>query len=194
MNSTNEIIETSVTEGARRATGVTDVSTQKTYVPDSEVRVPIKRPRHTDNYKQEVVAHVAELRETGGETGSYLRTKGLYFSTVKKWENKLNNGHKKIVVTLQTAFYNTLPSLPECDKSKADFAFFLYDLVPDKKTKTLSLKLQRIVYTRFADALEQIAKFEAGSITEFTDLLQKKLDTKLSGNSDATNLENIVVE
>jgi len=99
MNSTNEIIETSVTEGARRATGVTDVSTQKTYIPDSEVRVPIKRPRHTDNYKQEVVAHVAELRETGGEIGSYLRTKGLYFSTVKKWENKLKNGQKKIVVT-----------------------------------------------------------------------------------------------
>ena len=96
---TKEIIETSVTEGARRATGVTDVSTQKTDVPDSEVRVPIKRRRHTENYKQEVVAHISELRETGGEIGSYLRTKGLYFSTVKKWENKLKNGHKKIVVT-----------------------------------------------------------------------------------------------
>jgi len=83
MNSYNGITETSVTEGARRATGVTDVSTQKTYVPDSEVRVPIKRPRHTDNYKQEVVAHVAELRETGGEIGSYLRTKGKMDPIVK---------------------------------------------------------------------------------------------------------------
>ena len=99
MNNYNGITETSVTEGARRATGVTDVSTQKTDVPDSEVRVPIKRRRHTENYKQEVVAHISELRETGGEIGSYLRTKGLYFSTVKKWENKLKNGHKKIVVT-----------------------------------------------------------------------------------------------
>jgi hypothetical protein len=99
MISSNGITETSVTEGARRATGVTDVSTQKTDVPDSEVRVPIKRPRHTDNYKQEVVDRVTELRETGGEIGSYLRTKGLYFSTVKKWEYKLKNGHKKIIVT-----------------------------------------------------------------------------------------------
>ncbi|MDP3830180.1 MAG: hypothetical protein Q8Q47_02845, partial [Ignavibacteriaceae bacterium] len=99
MNNYNSITETSVTEGARRATGVTDVSAQKTDVPDSEVRVPIKRPRHTENYKQEVVAHVSELRETGGEIGSYLRTKGLYFSTVKKWENKLKNRQKKIVVT-----------------------------------------------------------------------------------------------
>ena len=108
-------------------------------------------------------------------------------SILKQW-------NKKQAVALQTVFYNTLPALPECDKSKADFAFFLYDLVPDKKAKTLSLKLERVVYTKFADALEQIAKFEAGSISEFTDLLQKKLDSKLSGNSDSANLENIVVE
>ena len=99
MISTTEFNETNVTEGARRATGVTVVSTQKTVVPDSEVRVPIKRPRHTANYKLDVVNRVTELRETGGEVGSYLRTKGLYSGTVKKWENKLKNGHKKIVVT-----------------------------------------------------------------------------------------------
>lgn len=108
-------------------------------------------------------------------------------SILKQWD-------KKQVVALQTSFYNTLPALPECDKSKADFAFFLYDLVADKKTKTLSLKLQRVVYTKFSDALKQIAKFEAGSIAEFTKLLQKKLDNKLSGASEANNLENIVVE
>jgi hypothetical protein len=108
-------------------------------------------------------------------------------SILKQW-------NKKQAVALQLAFYNTLPSLPECDKSKADFAFFLYDLVPNKKTKTLSLKLERVVYTKFASALEQIAKFEAGLMSEFTDLLQKKLDTKISGNTDINNLENIVVE
>jgi hypothetical protein len=108
-------------------------------------------------------------------------------SILKQW-------NKKQAVALQTAFYNTLPSLPEYDKSEADFAFFLYDLVPDKTTQTLLLKLQRVVYTKFANALEQIAKFEAGSISEFTELLQKKLDTKISGSSDINNLENIVVE
>ena len=55
MNSYKSNSETSVTEGARRATGVTDVFTQKTDVPESEVRVPQKRPRYTENYKQEVV-------------------------------------------------------------------------------------------------------------------------------------------
>jgi hypothetical protein len=108
-------------------------------------------------------------------------------SILKQWK-------KKQVVALQTSFYNTLPSLPEVDKAKADFAFFLYDLVPDKKTKILSLKLQKVVYTKFASALEQIAKFEAGSIAQFTDLLQKKLDAKRAGASDIDNLENVVVE
>lgn len=108
-------------------------------------------------------------------------------SILKQW-------NKKQAVALQTSFYNTLPSLPECDKLEADFAFFLYDLEPDRKTKSLSLKLQRVIYTKFVDALEQIAKFEAGPISEFTELLQKKLDRKLTFGSDINNLENIVVE
>jgi hypothetical protein len=108
-------------------------------------------------------------------------------SILKQWK-------KKQVVALQTSFYNTLPELPEFDKAESDFAFFLYDLVPVKKSKTLELKLQRVVYTKFAKALEQIAKFEAGSIKEFTEILQKKLDAKQAGKTDPDNIENIVVE
>jgi hypothetical protein len=106
----------------------------------------------------------------------------------------LKQWNKKQVVALQTSFYNTLPTLPEFDKAESDFAFFLYDLLPDKTNQTLSLKLQRVVYTKFESALEQIAKFEAGSITDFTELLQKKLDAKRAGKSDIDNPENIVVE
>ena len=108
-------------------------------------------------------------------------------SILKQWG-------KKQVVALQTSFYDTLPALPEFDKAESDFAFFLYDLVPDQQTRVLSLKLQRVVYTKFANALEQIAKFEAGSVNQFTETLQKKLDAKRLGISDVDNLENIVVE
>ena len=108
-------------------------------------------------------------------------------SILKQWD-------KKQVVALQTAFYNTLPPLPEVEKTESDFAFFLYDLVPDKNEKRLVLQLSRVVYTKFAIALEQIAKFEAGSITEFTQILQKKLDTRRSGAPDMDNLDNVVVE
>lgn len=108
-------------------------------------------------------------------------------SILKQW-------NKKQVVALQSSFFNTLPTLPEFDKSESDFAFYIYDLETNKKTKSLSLKLQRILFTKFADALEQIAKFEAGSISSFTELLQKKLDAKRAGSSDINNLENVVVE
>jgi hypothetical protein len=46
----------------------------------------------------------------------------------------------------------------------------------------------------FSMALEQIAKFEAGSIHDFTKVLQKKLDAKHSGAADMDNLDNIVIE
>jgi hypothetical protein len=106
----------------------------------------------------------------------------------------LKQWNKKQVVALQSSFYNTLTSLPEFDKNESDFAFFLYDLIPDDETKVLTLKLQRVVYTKFANALEQIAKFEAGSINQFTDILQRKLDAKRVGNTDTDNFENIVIE
>ena len=108
-------------------------------------------------------------------------------SILKQW-------NKKQTVALQTAFYNTLPPLPEVNKADSDFAFFLYDLVPVKKEKRLELRLSKVVYTKFSIALEQIAKFEAGSIKDFTQFLQKKLDAKRSGASDINNLENVVVE
>lgn len=107
-------------------------------------------------------------------------------SILKQWG-------KKQAVALQTAFYNTLPELPEVPKDLADFAFFLYDLVADQAGQTYNLTLSRVVYTRFKDALEQIAKFEAGSIDDFTKTLQQKLDAKRAGQPNP-DTENIVVE
>jgi hypothetical protein len=108
-------------------------------------------------------------------------------SILKQW-------NKKQAVALQTSFYDTLPLLPEVNKEDADFAFLLYDLTSVKNEKRLELTLTRIVYTKYDAALEQIAKFEAGSLTDFTDLLQKKLAAKHSGISGIHNLENTIVE
>ena len=108
-------------------------------------------------------------------------------SILKQW-------NKKQVVALQTSFYETLPPLPEVAKAESDFAFFLYDLVQVPKEKQLELKLRKVIYTNFAIALEKIAKFEAGSMNDFTQLLQKKLDAKHLGVTDFDNHENIIVE
>ena len=86
--------ETSETEGAHRATGVSDVSMRKTQGDDSEVKAPKRRQKYSDSYKQKVVAHRAELRKTGGELGSYLRQEGIYYSMVLQWERKLSKGNK----------------------------------------------------------------------------------------------------
>ncbi|TAG24202.1 MAG: hypothetical protein EAZ32_18855 [Cytophagia bacterium] len=109
-------------------------------------------------------------------------------SILKQW-------NKRQVVALQTSFYSTLPSFPEFSKDDSDFAFLLYDLVPNPQTQTLSLQLQRTVYTKFTNALEQIAKFEAGSISDFTSALQKKLSAKKRGSKgQMQDFENIVAE
>lgn len=81
-------VDQSETEGARRATVVSDLK------PDTEVPGTGKRPRHTENYKREIIAKISELRQTGnGGVGSYLRSKGLYASTVAKWEKQLKQGN-----------------------------------------------------------------------------------------------------
>jgi hypothetical protein len=82
----------------------------------------------------------------------------------------------------------------EVNKSNADFAFFLYDLDYDDGTEEFHLKKQRVVYTQFADVLKQIAKFEAGPIEEFTEILQKKLDKKRKGEPETVEPGDLVVE
>lgn len=76
---------TSETEGARRATGVSDVR------PNPELASRPKRRRYTEGYKRKVVEEVSALRSSGnGQIGDYLRKEGIYYSMVKKWERKFS--------------------------------------------------------------------------------------------------------
>ena len=78
-------ISSSDTEGARRATGVSDDR------PNPEVTDRPKRRRYTEGYKRKVVEEVSALRSSGnGQIGSYLRQEGIYYSMVIKWERKLS--------------------------------------------------------------------------------------------------------
>ena len=106
----------------------------------------------------------------------------------------LNQWNKKQVIVLQTKFYDTIPPLPEVNKKDSDFALFLYDLIPDKGKQAFSLKLKNVVYTKFKSALEHIARFEAGRIDKFKEILQKKLDIKRRMDGDANNSEPVIVE
>lgn len=75
------------TEGGRRPTGVPVPNA------DTEVVVPGKRRRFTKAYKLSVLDTVAELKkEAPGKLGEYLRSEGLYYSTVKKWRYEQMDG------------------------------------------------------------------------------------------------------
>jgi transposase-like protein len=75
----------SETEGARRASGVSDER------PNPEVTHRPKRRHYTEGYKKKVVEEVSQLRSSGnGQIGDYLRKEGIYYSMVRKWEKKFS--------------------------------------------------------------------------------------------------------
>lgn len=100
---------------------------------------------------------------------------------------------KKQTVALQKSFFDTLPELPIVDKEKADIAWFLYDLVPDKLTKQYHLTLVDTVYTEFEAALYRVTTPDPGDIEDFVNVLQDRLDERLDGISpDTPSLTDII--
>ena len=72
-------------------------------------------------------------------------------------------------VALNKGFFTTLPKLKEVEKSQADIAWFIYDLIaPDKSkshsTQQLQLVREKVVYTKFEEALNEITKSRAGKV------------------------------
>lgn len=91
----------------------------------------------------------------------------------------LNTWGKKQAVALHKNFFKTLPTLPSLSPQKADMAWFIYDLKPNSTSGVNDLVLIDTVYTSFHDAVEEISTPEPGSISNFIDLLQEKLDDVL---------------
>lgn len=100
---------------------------------------------------------------------------------------------KKQAVALQKSFFETLPQLPRVKKEKADVAWFLYDLILDKRAKKFDLALVETVYTEFEPALLKITTPAPGKVGDFISLLQDKLDERLEGNPpEAPSLKDIL--
>lgn len=87
--------------------------------------------------------------------------------------------NKKSAVALNKGFYDTLPKLKSVSPSKADIAWFIYDLVLSEESKRYELCKVETVYTTFEDSLKQITTTKAGPMHEFMNQLQTKLDDKL---------------
>ncbi len=76
-------------------------------------------------------------------------------------------------------FFATLPHLQEVAKETAEMAWLIYDFVANPQTGRFEMKRDRIVYTKFGEALKQITTAKAGNVATFIKHLQDKLNEKL---------------
>ncbi len=93
---------------------------------------------------------------------------------------------RKQAVALQSSFFETLPAIPEVEKERAEVAWFLYDLLYDKKDNVFKLNRKDVVYTLFEPSLQRIINPEPGNVKDFIEFLQIKLDEKLDGEEPET--------
>jgi len=107
----------------------------------------------------------------------------------------LKSWGKKQAVALHRSFYSTLPDLDEVDPENADIVWLVYDLVLNEQNNEYQLILHRSIYTLFNPSLDQIITPEAGTIGEFVEHLQEKLEEKLDGDQnppDAPTLDELL--
>lgn len=108
----------------------------------------------------------------------------------------LHAWRKKTAVALDSAFYRTLPSLPEVGSSEADMAWLIYDLQFFAAENRYQLVQSKTVYTQFGAAIDRITRAEPGPLEDFLGDVQQKLDQKLENDDnippDAPTLLDIV--
>lgn len=87
----------------------------------------------------------------------------------------LHNWKKKMAVSLDKSFFSTLPKLKRVPKSKADIAWFVYDLSPSYEHR-MELTKQDVIYSEWPDFLDRPASRAAGDYDQFLKQLDAMLD------------------
>jgi hypothetical protein len=94
----------------------------------------------------------------------------------------LHTWGKKQAVAIHRSFFDTLPKLEEVDPQDAELAWLVYDLTHDVARNVYTLTRGQTVYTKFEPAMLRLTTAEAGSVEQFVEHLQSKLDEKLDDN------------
>lgn len=95
---------------------------------------------------------------------------------------------KKQCVVIQKSFFETLPALPQVNKSQADIAWFLYDLEYNKTDGQNHLVLCDTIYTKFKAALDKVIYTKPGSMIDFVGQLQEKLDERKTNEPETLSI------
>lgn len=95
----------------------------------------------------------------------------------------LHSWGKKQAVAVDVNFFNTLPHMEEVQPNKAEMAWLVYGLQYDSQQNRYRLTRVKTVYTQFNIALSRITTAETGSVQDFMNQLQERLDTKLEVGS-----------
>lgn len=96
---------------------------------------------------------------------------------------------KKQAVAVHRGFFSTLPALNEVNRSDADIAWLIYDMVLNDNAYHLSL--ERVVYTLFKPALDQITTPQIGEMDQFMQQLQQKLDEKFDQDNSSLDVNTL---
>ena len=99
----------------------------------------------------------------------------------------LNTWGKKIAIALDRGFFETLPNLHEVDSAIADIAWLVYDFQLNNTGTLYEIKRGKVAYTKFNEAMDQIANPNIGSVDAFIGKLQAKLDEKMENGSKPEN-------
>lgn len=93
----------------------------------------------------------------------------------------LHSWGKKAVVALNKSFFETLPPMKKIVRTRAEIAWFIYDLklVREHGQKRYKLKKVNEIFTRFQSALMSITTPTPGKVDDFVKVLQEKLDEQL---------------
>jgi hypothetical protein len=91
---------------------------------------------------------------------------------------------KKQAVAVDEYFFKTLPIMSEVPVEQAELAWFVYTFILNIERNVYEQRLQRIVYTGFEAALEQLTMTSAGTAQEFLKIIQNRLAVKLGIKGD----------
>jgi hypothetical protein len=94
-------------------------------------------------------------------------------SILKAW-------NKKQAVAIHEGFFRTLPELPVVEPEKSDIAWLVYGLEMDADAHRYRLARRKTEFTTFKAAIEKMTLPAVGPIEKFVQVLQQRLDMKLS--------------